>query len=218
MLDKVKKLSDSDAFTIVLENEPEKTRYWFRATEICDVLFTKNNTQRYITLHCKDWQYRQFQVGKGRPALYVCESGVYRLILRSKSPIALEFQDWITEELLPKLRASGGYIMPDATREQLQALKLEIEEKERLIEEKEHLIEAKDRHMHDVRHFFNHCLSELPLSTRRKEAHFFDYTRMNIQWCNPFQIEQVYEILNSTKFKDKEKIRKIFEIVRAAAE
>lgn len=131
MLEQIQKFSDSDVFSLTLESEPEKTRYWFRATEICDLLFTKGNTQRYVTLHCKDWQYREFQVGKGRPALYVCESGVYRLILRSKSQFALEFQDWLTEEVLPKLRASGGYIMPTATSEQVQAL---VEEHQKRID------------------------------------------------------------------------------------
>lgn len=126
MLEAIVKFSDSEVFCITLENEPEKTKHWFRATDLCKVLFSKGNAQRYVTLHCKDWQYREFQIGMGRPALYVCESGVYRMILRSKAPIALEFQDWLTEELLPKLRASGGYIMPTATSSQLEALQSEI--------------------------------------------------------------------------------------------
>lgn len=111
MLKQIQALSNSDVFTIVLENEPEKTKYWFRATELCELLFSKSNSQKYVKLHCKDWQYREFQNGNGRPALYVCESGVYRLILRSKAPIAIEFQDWLTEDLLPKLRKQGIYVI-----------------------------------------------------------------------------------------------------------
>jgi prophage antirepressor-like protein len=126
MLEAIQKFSDSEVFSVTLENEPEKTKHWFRATDLCDVLFSKNNSHKYVTTHCKDWQYREFQVGNGRPALYVCESGVYRLVLRSKAPIAIEFQDWLTEDVLPKLRASGGYIMPTATSEQLEALQAEI--------------------------------------------------------------------------------------------
>jgi prophage antirepressor-like protein len=135
MLEAIQKFSDSEVFSVTLENEPEKTKHWFRATDLCDVLFSKNNSHKYVTTHCKDWQYREFQVGNGRPALYVCESGVYRLILRSKAPIAIEFQDWLTEDVLPKLRASGGYIMPSATSEQLEALQSELTEKVNRIKE-----------------------------------------------------------------------------------
>jgi prophage antirepressor-like protein len=122
MLEAIQNFSQSEVFSVTLENEPEKTKHWFRATDLCEVLFNQKNAFRYVNQYCKDWQFREFQVGKGRPALYVCESGVYRLILRSKAPIALEFQDWLTEEVLPKLRASGGYIMPNATSEQIEAL------------------------------------------------------------------------------------------------
>jgi prophage antirepressor-like protein len=127
MLQEIQKFSDSDVYSVVLPDEPEKMRYWFRASEISKFL-AYSDTFRAVHSHCKDWQYREFQVGKGRPALYVCESGVYRLILRSKAPIASEFQDWLTEEVLPKLRASGGYIMPTATSDQLQALVQKHEE------------------------------------------------------------------------------------------
>lgn len=126
MLSEILKFSNSDVFSVTLEGEPEKTRHWFRATDLCAVLFDQKNAFRYVNQHCKDWQYREFQVGKGRPALYVCESGVYRLILRSKASIAIEFQDWLTEDILPKLRAEGGYIMPYATQRQLEALQSEI--------------------------------------------------------------------------------------------
>lgn len=117
MLSEIQKFSNSEVFFVTLDNEPEKTRHWFRATEICDLLFSKSNSLKYVQLHCKDWQYREFQVGKGRPALYVCESGVYRMILRSKAPIALDFQDWLTEEILPKLRANNVVMLPSVTGE-----------------------------------------------------------------------------------------------------
>lgn len=107
MLESVLNFSGSKFFALVLKTEPERTKNWFRATEICNQLFSKNNSQKYVKLHCKEWQYREFQVGNGRPALYVCESGVYRLILKSKSYTAIQFQDWLTEEVLPKLRAGG---------------------------------------------------------------------------------------------------------------
>ena len=38
------------------------------------------------------------------------ESGLYSLILGSKLPSAIEFKHWITSEVLPQIRRTGGYI------------------------------------------------------------------------------------------------------------
>jgi prophage antirepressor-like protein len=126
MLHEIQKFSNSEVFSITLENEPPQTRYWFRATDLCAVLFDQKNAFRFVKQHCKDWQYREFQVGLGRPAIYVCESGVYRLILKSKALVAIEFQDWLTEGVLPKLRSTGFYMAEDITREQIEAAYAEL--------------------------------------------------------------------------------------------
>ena len=38
------------------------------------------------------------------------ESGLYSLILSSKLPSAKRFKRWVTSEVLPSIRRSGGYI------------------------------------------------------------------------------------------------------------
>lgn len=38
------------------------------------------------------------------------ESGLYSLILSSKLPTAKKFKHWVTSEVLPSIRANGGYI------------------------------------------------------------------------------------------------------------
>ena len=42
------------------------------------------------------------------------ESGVYSLILSSKLPNAKSFKRWVTAEILPALRKTGGYTMNDS--------------------------------------------------------------------------------------------------------
>ena len=49
------------------------------------------------------------------------ESGVYSLIFSSKLPKAKEFKRWVTSEVLPTIRKTGGYLTPAAT-EQLEQL------------------------------------------------------------------------------------------------
>ena len=38
------------------------------------------------------------------------ESGLYALVLRSKLPGAKKFRRWVTSEVLPQIRKTGGYI------------------------------------------------------------------------------------------------------------
>ena len=40
----------------------------------------------------------------------VTEPGLYKLVMRSRKPKAKAFQRWVTHEVLPALRRSGGYI------------------------------------------------------------------------------------------------------------
>lgn len=54
------------------------------------------------------------------------EAGLYSAILKSRVEMAEEFQDWVTEEVLPSIRKHGGYISEHATEEQLEALQREL--------------------------------------------------------------------------------------------
>ena len=42
--------------------------------------------------------------------LLINESGLYSLILSGKLPQAKEFKRWVTNEVLPQIRKTGGYI------------------------------------------------------------------------------------------------------------
>ena len=46
-------------------------------------------------------------------ATIINESGLYSLILSSKLPKAKEFKHWVTSEVLPQIRKTGGYIPVD---------------------------------------------------------------------------------------------------------
>ena len=43
-------------------------------------------------------------------AVIINESGLYSLILSSKLPKAKEFKRWVTSEILPSIRKTGGYL------------------------------------------------------------------------------------------------------------
>lgn len=62
------------------------------------------------------------------------ESDIYRLVLRSKSRRAIEFQDWICEEVLPKLRSTSFVIGSEGRQEQERNTKSSITEEEDILE------------------------------------------------------------------------------------
>lgn len=80
---------------------------WFRATGVCFVLgFT--NPNEALSIHCPD-AYKLYSIGRGRPANYVSEPGLYRLIFASRSPIADRFKHWLAYDVLPSIRKTGSY-------------------------------------------------------------------------------------------------------------
>lgn len=96
---------------------------WFVAKDVCDALgLVVGNSVRHldddekITLPNKQGNPRA-----GIPHNYVIisESGLYSLILRSRKPEALRFKKWVTAEVLPSIRKTGGYIVarPDESPE-----------------------------------------------------------------------------------------------------
>ena len=49
-------------------------------------------------------------IGRNQKAVFINESGLYSLILSSKLPQAKAFKRWVTSEVLPQIRKTGGYI------------------------------------------------------------------------------------------------------------
>lgn len=46
----------------------------------------------------------------------VSESGLYKLIMRSDKAAARPFQDWVTKDVLPAVRKTGGYVLNEEAR------------------------------------------------------------------------------------------------------
>ena len=49
-------------------------------------------------------------IGREQKAVLINESGLYSLVLSSKLPQARAFKRWVTSEVLPQIRRTGGYI------------------------------------------------------------------------------------------------------------
>ena len=95
---------------------------WFIAKDACDVLGLDNVGQALAGL---DDDERGFiTIADGTPGnpnrAIVSEPGLYSLILRSRKPEARAFKRWVTHEVIPSIRKTGSFAIPES-REQLLA-------------------------------------------------------------------------------------------------
>lgn len=58
--------------------------------------------------------------GRSQMMNIVSEAGMYEVVIRSDKPGAVDFRRWITHEVVPSIRRTGSYAVPE-TREQLLA-------------------------------------------------------------------------------------------------
>lgn len=88
----------------------------FCAADVCDVLGYQNS-RLTIQKHCKEKgvSKRYTLTEKGNQELvYINEPNLYRLIVKSRKPEAERFETWLMEEVLPTIRKTGRYQMPDS--------------------------------------------------------------------------------------------------------
>ena len=95
--------------TVAIDGEP-----WFVLKDVCEILSIENH---------KDVAKRLDADEVGRFSLphpqspekqieMVCvnESGLYHIIIRSDKPVAKPFRKWVTADVLPTMRKTGGYV------------------------------------------------------------------------------------------------------------
>lgn len=93
---------------------------WFVASDVCAALGLSQVTNSVKRL---DDDERTLISIKGRSVNAVNEPGLYSLVLASRKPEAKAFKRWVTHEVLPAIRRTGGYIAAkqDETPEQIMA-------------------------------------------------------------------------------------------------
>lgn len=89
---------------VMKEGEP-----WFVARDVAIALGYSDPADA-IQRHCKKVNDSNIGVSPTIPSPKIIpESDVYRLVMRSKLPDAVRFQDWVVEEVLPTIRKTGHY-------------------------------------------------------------------------------------------------------------
>lgn len=83
---------------------------WFVAADVCAALDIANPRQAVSRLDDDEKGVRTVDtLGGPQEAAIINESGLYSLILTSRKEEAKRFKRWVTHEVLPAIRKTGGY-------------------------------------------------------------------------------------------------------------
>lgn len=110
---------------------------WFVLKDVCEVLGISNATDVAKRLDADE--VTRFNLGglSGESNI-INESGLYHVILRSDKPEAKPFRKWVTAEVLPSIRKTGAYAIPQDYPSALRALADS--------EEKRYMLQAENEH------------------------------------------------------------------------
>ncbi|EMK3386240.1 MULTISPECIES: BRO-N domain-containing protein [Vibrio harveyi group] len=84
---------------------------WFLAEEVCRALDLKDMKGALDRLDDDERILSPMAIG-GRNEIIISESGLYALVFASRKPNAKAFQKWITKEVIPSIRKTGGFGQP----------------------------------------------------------------------------------------------------------
>ena len=92
--------------TVCIDGEP-----WLVGKDVALIL-KYTNPQKAIRDHVdpEDRTVNESFTVNGTMATLINESGLYSLVLSSKLPTAKKFKRWVTAEVLPTIRKTGGYV------------------------------------------------------------------------------------------------------------
>lgn len=114
--------------TVTIDNEP-----MFCLGDLCKAL---ELTAKGVKQRLDDEVISNYPIsdslGRKQNALFVNEDGLYDVILESRKDSAKKFRKWVTSEVLPTIRKTGSYSVPQTTAGQIQLLAkghMELEQK-----------------------------------------------------------------------------------------
>lgn len=114
-----------------------KGKVLFNANHVADVLGIKNvrenlremSDKQLIKLNNSAVSNTDIRKLNNAGENFLTESGVYKLIFKSRKKEAEKFQDWVTDEVLPQIRKTGVYMTEFKGQEKMfQLLRNEVNE------------------------------------------------------------------------------------------
>lgn len=123
---------------------------WFVAKDVCDILGMSNPSMAVTALDKDEVaqidpkDYLGSENRSNQAVNIVSEPGLYKLIMRSRKPEAKRFQRWVTHEVLPQIRRTGGYIPTSESDSDEDIMAMAVLVAQKTIERKNQQLQAKD--------------------------------------------------------------------------
>lgn len=136
------KIFESPEFGRIRTVSDEKGEPWFCLADVCKVLGLKQNG---VAMRLEKGVISTEPLstrGGTQMANFVNEDGLYDVILDSRKPSAKAFRKWVTSEVLPQIRKTGGYIPLDNEDDEKMILAKALKILNRTLQQKDELIEA----------------------------------------------------------------------------
>lgn len=91
----------------------ENSDTWFCLNDVCDVLEIKDRQKLRARLNKRGMVLIPAPSRGGiQKTYFINEPNLYKTILRSDKPQARKFEDWVCDEVLPAIRKTGSYAVP----------------------------------------------------------------------------------------------------------
>lgn len=142
------KIFESPEFGRIRTVSDERGEPWFCLADVCKVLGLKQNG---VVMRLEKGVISTEPLstrGGMQMANFVSEDGLYDVILDSRKPSARAFRKWVTSEVLPQIRRTGGYVPLEEQDDEktilakaVRILNRTLEQKDVLLRRKEELIE-----------------------------------------------------------------------------
>lgn len=92
--------------TVTVNGEP-----WFCLGDLCKALdLTAKEVNRRLSDEVVSKHPIADSLGRTQNTLFVNEDGMYDVVLESRKENAKKFRKWVTSEILPTIRKTGGYV------------------------------------------------------------------------------------------------------------
>lgn len=188
---------------------------WFVGKDVAIALGYQNGS-RDINRHVfeEDRQnYRNGTFDSNRGMTIINESGLYSLILSSKLESAKAFKHWVTAEVLPTIRKTGGYInqgqedlfidtyMPFLNENYKNLFKLNLQaldQQNKTIRKQKVIIETQKQDIKDFQEALDAYTKDVPLATKRMLINRlirFPGTNFGLRWMVLYrEFDNVYHM------------------------
>lgn len=145
------KIFESPEFGRIRTVSDERGEPWFCLADVCKVLGLKQNG---VVMRLEKGVISTEPLstrGGTQMANFVSEDGLYDVILDSRKPSARAFRKWVTSEVLPQIRRTGGYVPLSAEDDEKTILAKAVRILNRTLEQKDVLLRRKEELLEEQR-------------------------------------------------------------------